>query len=207
MNPSESTPADNTRRRTAARSRTGSDSSVESEPLDATLVHRSNPERHHRTGAPDSLTTASSSSVEHTTGSKPFRLLEDRFVSGGASRTQAPPNPDPILAAFLQLESRHSTSIGARIADQIKIQSVEFTAQAGALSDRVEAVIDRLNRLERERENRDGTPTPHRSRASHRSPTFHRSQTPIDRAQCTEHSKSRGIESRTFRPPTYLETE
>ena len=87
MNPYESMPADNTRRRTAARSRTGSVSSVESEILDATLVHKSNPERHLRTGAPDPLTSASSSSVERTTGSGPFRLLEDRFVSGGASRT------------------------------------------------------------------------------------------------------------------------
>ena len=131
MIPSESTPADNTRRLTAARSRTGSDSSVKSGPLDATLVHRPNPKRYLRTRAPDPLTTASSSAVERTIGPGPFRLCEDRFVSKGVSRTQAPPNPDPILAAILQLESRLSTSI----ADQIKIQSVEFSAQADALSD------------------------------------------------------------------------
>ena len=176
MNPSESTPADNTRRRTASRSRTGSDSSVESGPLDATLVHRPNPERYLRTRAPDQLTTASYSSVERTTGPGPFRLREDRFVSGGASRTQATPNTDPILAAILELESRLLTSI----ADQIKIQSVDFTAQAGTLSDQVEAVIDRFNRLERERENRDANPT------SLKSPTFRKSRPLIVRTQLTE---------------------
>ena len=71
MNPSESTPADNTRRRTAARSQTGSDSSIESGPLDATLVHRPDPERYLRTGAPDPLTTASFSAVERTTAPDP----------------------------------------------------------------------------------------------------------------------------------------
>ena len=43
MNPSESTPANNTHRQAAARSRTGNDSCVESENLEATLVHRPNP--------------------------------------------------------------------------------------------------------------------------------------------------------------------
>ena len=102
MNPSESTPADNTRRRAAARSRTGSDSSVESGPLNATIVHRPNPERYLRTGAPDPLTTASSSSVERTIGFKPARSLEDRFVNVGASRSQVASNPDQVLAAILQ---------------------------------------------------------------------------------------------------------
>ena len=87
MNHSVSTPADNTRRRTAARFLTGSDSSVESGPLDATLVQWPNPKRYLRTGVPDPLTTASCSSIEGTTGSGPFRFLGDHFVSGDVLRT------------------------------------------------------------------------------------------------------------------------
>ena len=191
INPSESTPADNTRRRTAARSRTGSDSSVESGPLDATLVRHPDPVRNFRTGASNPLTIASFSSVKRTTGSGPTRSLDDRFVNVGASRFQVASNPDNVLAAMLQSVNHLSTTTGA-FADQIKAQSVMFAAQSGSLSDRVEAqsvafaaVLDRLNRLERERENRDANFIPHGF------PTFRQSPPSIDRTQCTEHSRSR----------------
>ena len=102
MNPFESTPADNTRRRTASRSRTGSDSSVESGPLDATLVHHPDPVCHLRIGAPDPVTTTSSSSVKRNTGSGPIRSLQNRFVNLGASKSQIASNPDQVLAVILQ---------------------------------------------------------------------------------------------------------
>ena len=118
----------------------------------------------------------------------------------GPSRAQAASNTDQVLAAILQSVTYLTTTNGA-LSDQLKAQSVTFAAKSGALSDRVEVVIDRLNRLERERENRDANPTPRGS------PTFRQFPPLIDRGQCTEHSKSNGIESRTFQIPTYLEID
>ena len=91
---SKSTPADNTRRRTAMRSRTGVDSSVESGPLDANLVRHPDQAGHLRTGAFDPLTTESSSSVKRIIGFRHARFLEDCFVSVCASRSQVASNPD-----------------------------------------------------------------------------------------------------------------
>ena len=153
MNHSEPTPADNTRRRTVSRSRTSSDYSVESGPVYATIVRHPDPVRHLRTGALDPLTTASSVSVELTTGFGPSRFLEDRFVSVRASRSQIASNHDQVFAAILQSVTHLSTTTAA-LADKIKTQSITFAAQIGAISDQVQAhsfafvaVLDRLNRL------------------------------------------------------------
>lgn len=144
MNPTESTFADNTRPRSAERFRIRSVSSIESEVLDATSVHRHGPKRLPRTAAPDPLTTTTPFSVERATGSGPFRPVENRFVSVGVSRPRAYlntipklisnsiPNPilnpipnlilnlkvvaDPMLATILQTLVQIEWKIVARIA-------------------------------------------------------------------------------------------
>ena len=172
---------------------------LRADPLISILVCHTESVRHLKIGAPDPLTTASSSSIKLTTGSKPFRPLEDRFVNGRVSRTQGVSNPNLVFPDILQSVSHLYTTTGA-LSDQIKAQSITFGAQFDAPFDRIVAKsvafvagFDRVNYLERERKNRQDT------FISCQSPTS------IDRAHCTEHSKSTEIESGTFWPPTYFE--
>ena len=108
---------------------------------------------------------------------------------------------------MLQLIRRLSISIAARIADQIKIQSYKFPVQVGAISDLVEAVIDRLYGLERERVHRLNPYT------SSIQPVLSIAYiSPIsdpDRSNAMYWTllKSNGIESETFRILTYLKTD
>ena len=104
MQPAESTPDANTRRRAASRSRSGLVSSVNS--MDETLIHRPTQKQALQFGARDPSSTTSSASFALLPGpgaSNPRAAFEE--LSDGPNpglRNQQNPGPDPAVAALLQ---------------------------------------------------------------------------------------------------------
>ena len=128
--PSESTPATNTRRRAAdRRARAGSSSSVESDRFDATVMRRKESD--------------SASYVRlHHRDSDPLRRTNSSLTDDATVLFPQPSNPEPLNSAL------------SALLFQMKQLLSELASRDAAQSAEITAVSDSVNRLERSRSDR-----------------------------------------------------
>ena len=165
MQPAESTPAANTRRRAASRSRSGSVSSVGS--MDETLIHRPTQQQTLQLGARDPHSTTSASfTLLPGPGASNVRVTGKGLPveANPGLRNQQNPGPDPAVAALLQSMSQLTAMFAAQsasnntavstLSNQLEAQSSAFERQLAANSVVLSVITDRLNHLEQNLETR-----------------------------------------------------
>ena len=166
MQPAESTPAANTRRRAASRSRSGSVSSVNS--MDETLIHRPTQQQALQFGArdPSSTTSSASFALLPGPGASNVRATVEGLPVGAnpGLRNQQNPSPDPAVAALLQsmsqltamfaAQSASNNTAASTLSSKLEAQSSAFERQLAANSVVLSVITDRLSNFERNFETR-----------------------------------------------------
>ena len=164
MDPNESTPAGNTRRRAAVR-RTESSSSVGSELLDATIVHHAESEPvsiDRRIERPASAVSEASPARHHRPTDLDARPLRTESIARPRTLDST---PDPNIAALLQSMSQlqsmfaaQSNTLAAQLDSRMQLmfatQSSTLTAQLDAQATAMTVLTDRLNRIEQSQQTR-----------------------------------------------------
>ena len=191
MQPAESTPAANTRRHAAFRSRSGSVSSVNS--MDDTLIYRPTQQQPLQIGArdPSSTTSAASFTLLPGPGASNVRAAGEGLSVGAnpGLRNQQNPGPEPAVVALLQSISQLTAMFAAQsasnntavstLSSRLEVQSSAFERQLAANSVVLSVITDRLNHLERNFETRPD-PSNHDNRKSAGAPS--RPPSPTDPA-------------------------